>query len=115
MNSIKVGDRLIAVRPSALTPMLFKRMTKTDLLSVLTDKAVKDTDKFESIIGLFYIMQMQATCQDVKMEFEKAQDEISYYEFLDSLDSKALYSEDVLTQIINIYMVSTKTTSKAKN
>jgi len=115
MNTVKVGDRLIAVRPSALTPMLFKRKTNKDLLGVLSDKSVKDTDKLEILVVLFYIMAMQATCQDVKMEFEKASDEMAYYEFLDTLDSKAVYAKDTLVQIVNVYMSSAKTTSIAKN
>lgn len=115
MNTVKVGDRLIAVRPSALTPMLFKRKTNTDLLGILSDKSVKDTDKLESLITLFYLMAMQATCQDVKLEFEKAEDEMAFYEFLDGLDSRALYSEEVLAQIVNVYVKSSKTTSIAKN
>lgn len=115
MKSIKLGEREIMVRPSALTPMLFKRKTGIDLLVLLSDKKVADSEKLESITILFYIMAMQATCQDVSIEFEKATDEIAYCEFLDSLESKVLYSEEVISQIINVYMASTKSTSISKN
>lgn len=115
MKSIKVGNQEIFVRPSALTPHLFKRMTNKDLLVFLGDKSVTNDEKLDGLLKLFFIMQMQASTTDIKQEFEKASDEANYYEFLDKMNSDVMFDKDVIAQIVKVYSETNIQTSKAKN
>lgn len=115
MKYIKIGEKEIAVRPSCLTPILFKRKEKKDLLIILSDTNIPETDKLQYMVSLLYIMAMQATCKDVTVEFEKAENEMEFYQFIDDLDSKILYSDKVMAQILQTYVDTTKTASKSKN
>lgn len=115
MKYIKIGEKEVAVRPSCLTPILFKRKEKKDLLVILSDESIPQTDKLQYMVSLFYIMAMQASCKDVNVEFEKAEDEMEFYKFIDELDSTVLYSDEVMADILKAYVNTTKASSKSKN
>lgn len=115
MKMIKVAEKEIAVRPTALTPFLFKRMTNKDLLKALTDKKTEQVDKLDLIIQLFYIMAMQATTMDVTQQFAKAEDKEEFYKFLDSISSGVSFNQEFMTEVISVYTQNAKTTSESKN
>lgn len=115
MKTITINGKEYVVRPTALTPILYKKLTGKDLLTHLNDKSINPDSRIESILKLFYVISIQAEHMDINEQFKLMEDETEYYKFINNLDSTVLYSEELLTQTVTVYTGSTQTVVESKN
>jgi hypothetical protein len=114
MKQIIVGEQSVPVKATGFTTILFKRFTGKDLFGTLTDTS-NGAEKINDVLALFYCMNVQTKCSTVGEMLNTVENENSYYEFLNSFESKDLYSEAVLKEVITTWVASTKTVSNSKN
>lgn len=114
MKKIYVGTKEVPVKATGFTTILFKRFTGNDLMSVLTDKA-REAEKINDVLCLFYCLHIQAEESTIGAMLNRVADVTDYYEFLNSFESKDLYSADVITAVVTAWVDSTQSTSTSKN
>lgn len=112
-KTIKIGEKEVALRASALTSQLYKNLFGEDLIKELPN--IKDNSGIDKMIGLAFVMNFQA---EAKNALDEAKDKLTmrrYYEWLDSFEQMELLNAEVITEITNLWLGNIQTLANAKN
>lgn len=116
---IKIGEKELNFKATALTSMAFKKLWKEDILASLSEidpktfDASKATDALDTINRLAFIMNKQAEGMPVKELMNLT--EIDYYEWIDQFKFSDLYDSNYISEVLVVWTEGLQTTSKAKN
>lgn len=116
---IKIGDKELNFKASALTSMAYKKLFKEDILKSLgeldpkTFDASKATDTLDTITRLAFIMNRQAEGTPVKDLMNL--NEIAYYEWIDQFNFSDLYDSNYISEVLSVWTDGLQTSTKAKN
>ena len=113
LKTVQIGEKEVNLLANAATPIRYKMVFGEDVMVAFNqiNQEKRDTGEILDITSqLAYIMNRQAECSKDEL---KALTKESYIDWLEDFDSMAFVNASEV--IINTYLGTTGTTSKAKN
>lgn len=115
-GTFTIEEKEYKIASSALTPIIYKHIFGRDVLVDMQKlKSESEEDKLtinETIIKLAFVMNKQ-TALDVPSLMKLSSDD--FYIWLNGFDNGDFLDPEVITSIINIWLDTSKVSSKVKN
>lgn len=103
-KTVNIEGKEIELLANAATPFRFKQVFKTDLFSIFTNAEKAETEGFEAVTELAYIMARQAE----KADMNKLNQE-DFMSWLEGFGSMAF--AEAAEEILNVYTSSSVSTA----
>ena len=113
-KTIKIGDKEVTFRASALTPFIYKRLFNEDLMKVIT--TIGETNDVDKMFGLAYVMKIQAESNNPADDMKNGKITLEgYYEWLDEFEQSDVLNAGFFSEVVSIWIGNQQTTTNAKN
>lgn len=119
ITTIRLGEKDVPMRASALTAVIYRSMFGKDL-TVELNKMRKTRENNESGLDIFkqlaFVMNWQSLPRDTKItEAMKSLSIDDYYEWLDEVEEADFFEGDTLSAITSLWVNSQKSQIPLKN
>lgn len=113
-KTVNVGGKELKLRASALTSFLYKKIFGKDILKILS--TIKDTMEVDSILGLAYVMNLQAENPAALDDIAQGRaTELSFYKWLDNFEYADLINGEFIKTVAGVWIDNQKTSTDSKN
>lgn len=111
LTEVKIGNRSLKLKSSAITKILYKNIFGEDPLVSL--KSSEGIESIDTITQLAFVMQKQAESANWRDLSNVTKEE--YYEWLDSFDEDDFLNKDNVIALLSAYTKTAKISSEQKN
>lgn len=114
-KTITISGKDYEFESTALTAHAYKKLFGSDVLAALNKEKSLETDKslLDTVQGLAFVMNMQATGMEVKKLMRLSEDD--FWVWLNSFEYGDLTTDTVINEVIGVWTANLVTTAKSKN
>lgn len=109
-KQITIDGKELEFEANAGTAILFKRAFKRDLLQIMQNAEKEGLDVVQELAYVMYIQTKGKTS-----EILKKANETDFFEWICQFSTEAFWSEEVASELINLWVDTQKATSTSKN
>lgn len=115
LTTLKIGEKEVNVRTSALTSIIFRNLFRKDLTTEISALKTGENVNLDIFKELAFVMAWQATPSDSKVNDMKNLSNEDYLMWLDQFDEIDFYDPELLSQITTTWLSSQKSVIDVKN